>query len=690
MSFEFLIFLAGTAAIIGPIAAHLFARPRYRRIPFTMLRFLVEGQRESQSRRWFRDLFLLMLRCLAIACIALMFAGPRILTSKTDTESRPLHLLGLDDSLSTAATENGATRFSKLREAAMEYVRSAPKGDAFSLFGLASGQNVTAVDAVQAEAFISSLERPSAGPFEPMPFLAAVRAAASASEKLNAPSVFLASDFTPTTLNALIFEGKPTPVKACTTAVLGDAEALGNAAIIGARSLGASDNAILLEAIVVNYGVEASHRTVSAVADGQTLVNLPLELGPGARRVIPLELPLNDALKANACLPLELRLSEGDVLREDDSYFLAVSYAPAETRRAVLVGADARETFLLSTALTTLADQDALSPLKSETIPFSRFSPSTLRDVDTLVFCSLPSNLAANAEALAAFVQRGGRAVFFLPRTVELSVLHALAGYDIAPGHIGAVRFEAARMEASPARGAQTSTLGGDERPRAALAHYALDRILISGYHELVPGPKAEVLWQFENRAPFLVATPCGDGEVLWVNTSADDSLSDIMKSPAAIAFVDYLLGRESQVRQLSFHTGEQAALPALETEIKTAAAGQPVLLAVPNGRAENAAVVDGLLRFRIARDTGWVHSTAAPLRWAGINVPEGETDLARPAQDVIAGHMQRLFTENPEAEKSEASIDRGLTYHPLWMHLGWAAMALILLEAFVSNRIKR
>jgi hypothetical protein len=60
-------FLFGSVAVVGPIVAHLLSKPRFRRVPFTMLRFLRRGQSQSHSRRRLRDLLILLLRCAIIA-----------------------------------------------------------------------------------------------------------------------------------------------------------------------------------------------------------------------------------------------------------------------------------------------------------------------------------------------------------------------------------------------------------------------------------------------------------------------------------------------------------------------------------------------------------------------------------------------------------------------------------------------
>ena len=71
MSFAAWTFLFGIAAVAGPIFAHFLAKPRYKRIPFTMLQFLRNSQVESHSRRNLRDLLILLMRCAIIILLAL-------------------------------------------------------------------------------------------------------------------------------------------------------------------------------------------------------------------------------------------------------------------------------------------------------------------------------------------------------------------------------------------------------------------------------------------------------------------------------------------------------------------------------------------------------------------------------------------------------------------------------------------
>ncbi|MFO0906301.1 MAG: VWA domain-containing protein [Pirellulales bacterium] len=76
MNFIHLGFLAAGAAIAIPIAIHLLFRQKARVVPIGSIRFLQQVVREHQRRRRIREWLLLLLRTLAVAALALLFARP--------------------------------------------------------------------------------------------------------------------------------------------------------------------------------------------------------------------------------------------------------------------------------------------------------------------------------------------------------------------------------------------------------------------------------------------------------------------------------------------------------------------------------------------------------------------------------------------------------------------------------------
>ena len=70
------LFLLGAAAVAAPILVHLVRRTRARRIEFPALTFVRQVPQRTIRRRTFRNILLLILRCLAILLIVIAFTRP--------------------------------------------------------------------------------------------------------------------------------------------------------------------------------------------------------------------------------------------------------------------------------------------------------------------------------------------------------------------------------------------------------------------------------------------------------------------------------------------------------------------------------------------------------------------------------------------------------------------------------------
>src|SRR5215831_19793959 len=76
MSFLSPLFWLGIAAVAAPILVHLVRRTRARKIEFPALTFVRQVPQRTIRRRTFRNLLLLILRCLAILLIVIAFTRP--------------------------------------------------------------------------------------------------------------------------------------------------------------------------------------------------------------------------------------------------------------------------------------------------------------------------------------------------------------------------------------------------------------------------------------------------------------------------------------------------------------------------------------------------------------------------------------------------------------------------------------
>src|SRR3954471_3463315 len=70
------LFWLGITAVAAPILVHLVRRTRARKIEFPALAFVRQVPQRTIRRRTFRNLLLLILRCLAILLIVIAFTRP--------------------------------------------------------------------------------------------------------------------------------------------------------------------------------------------------------------------------------------------------------------------------------------------------------------------------------------------------------------------------------------------------------------------------------------------------------------------------------------------------------------------------------------------------------------------------------------------------------------------------------------
>ena len=116
-------FLAGAVAVAVPFVLHMLRREQTPALAFTAVRFLRQAPREQQRRRELRDIWLLLLRMLALIVLAISFARPYIRSGEAAASG--ITVVALDTSFSMSGKE----QFERARKAALSLVSSVPAGD---------------------------------------------------------------------------------------------------------------------------------------------------------------------------------------------------------------------------------------------------------------------------------------------------------------------------------------------------------------------------------------------------------------------------------------------------------------------------------------------------------------------------------------------------------------------------------
>ncbi len=716
MIFGYALFLLGAAAVIGPVLAHLLARPRFRRVPFTMMRFLQVGRRDAQSKNRIRNLLLLLLRASIVMVLAMLFAGPRLVSRAAVDEPRVVHYLALDDSLSMSYSD-GVVHIDRMKAAASDIIAAAGEDDRFFLYSTASGRwwrDLPPRDASRALGEISPVAaRSSLGQF-----LRELRAARERQPRDWKLSAAILSDFTPAMLDELSGHRSGASVDAADYFIASSAAPVSNAAVTGATIGAVSQDTFEISVHVTNYSPAAMTRSLEAVANGRVLATAPCVLPGGGRARVSVHLPLaalaeiSDAERSwrgaagagvgaaraggsvavpdrAVRLPLELRLAGVDGLAADDIWRTLLVMPPRTETAVVLFGSSRRELFLLRTAIEALGASDAFDAITVREVLYDSFQPTALEGARAAFFAGAPRVVTSAVTEIDTFLKGGGRAIFFVTPDCASGAFGDLAAAGAVAAVPKTLQTAPASIDGSAAAAGALTAIDGDDGAVTALSNYRLDAIPLSGYFECEHDVETAVLLRLSGGGGFLYMRRVGAGVSFLVNTSADDALGSVLKSPAASAFCRLLIGSSRSPVLAAGFCGEAVTLPATTDETRRAALGRAVWYLPPDLVAREAAVAGGSLVISETLEPGWYRALDEPARLAAANVPYGETDVTPPAVPVVARLVANVLLEEPRAGDI-VRTEAGINYRDVWRWFAWLALVLILAETVISNRTQR
>lgn len=680
MSFIEWIFLLGGLAVAGPLIAHMLAKPRYKRLPFTMLRFLQSGQAQSQSRRKLRDLLILLLRCTIIILIALLFAQPILHLRHKPKQAKHTYCLGLDNSMSTAYSDGDHSLFERVKDSAIDYIRSKEPDSLFNISALASGDWLQNLSKEQALAEINALEIESTST-NIGDFLSGLNRASRTKHPDDKMSVFVLSDFTPNTLRQFVRIADPTGMDEMDYEPILSSKTVNNAAIVDAHVINMVENTLTLSAVVVNYGEIPQKRRLTAKTGSYQSSPVNIHLLPNQRGIYQVQIDIGNTGKETSFWPVELSLSEEDGLQTDDTFYLAVSIPGQKDINVLLVSENEHEIFLLKTAMDTLSRMNKYNALRIRQVSFNKLDASDLEWADVTVCSSIRDRLGYLASNLKDFIHAGGKLICFTTKLNASDSTKQLWQRDILAALPGKCVEGRTYIQPGPCD-SQISSV--DHIAAKSLSNYRIDKILLKGYLECEPHTESRCLWQLQNGSGFVYLKPLGSGTSIFVNTSVDDSLGTLTKSNASVAFCQYLLGQNNQIGEHCFVRDEQVTLPLPNPPKKE------FWVETCDGKKRRASTTDSSLIVHDPAGIGWVKSLGKPTLYAGINLPPGETDMTQPDVEELDRVMKRVFPTNVERDVSSADVLGDKKPRSMWKILAWAIILLILIEPVIANRMRR
>jgi hypothetical protein len=684
VTFMQLIFLLGSLAVAGPIIAHLLAKPRYKRIAFTMLRFLQAGQKESQSRRRFRDLLILLLRCCIIVLIAMLFARPRLFVTRNVERSEHAYYMGLDNSLSMSYADSGGSYFDKMIRAATDYVNAADADAVFNICALATGSWKKDLTKELALYHMKSLKI-SARSADINEFLSALKAAELEKSRDGKTSVFLSSDFTPQAIGQFFTDDSVFAGEVEIKTVATD-EPVNNAAISAVTVAGAGGR-VTADVVLANYGQEAQKRKLAVRTPDTQLHSVEIELDGNRQKTVTVPLEIESLENEDEYLPLTFELSGDDGLEADDRFCVTISMPEMKSVNLLIADSGAGETFLPRVAIQRLAEMESAGVLAIRQANYDDLVNSDFDWANVIICSAIDEKLGKLSSDLKNFTAAGGKLILFANEGLS----GRAAQYLWADGLLAAMpdklvegpHYLNARSDDDP------DVTAFDSRSLRSLHNYRVKSILFKLVFECQQHPESSCLWRFGNGMGFLYCKRAGSGTAIFINTSADDSLSTLTKSGASLAFFGYLLSRGLQIQQTSFTPDQRVLLPASEME-RESAGDKKLWVEACDGSKVPAALSDSFLALADAGGVGWVRTLGKPIRYAGVNPEPGETDMTKPDARRVAAMSERVFTVAEEKGTADIRLLEEKEYKPLWRAVAWLLIGLLVLEPAVANRMKR
>jgi putative component of toxin-antitoxin plasmid stabilization module len=685
MSFLEWTFLFGSIAVAGPVLAHMLAKPRYRRLPFTMLQFLRTSQTESYSRRHLRDLLLLLMRCAIIVLIALLFAQPILYIKPKQKDVRHIYYLGLDNSTSMSYTDGSSSYFEKMKDSAVEQIVSAEADAVFNICSLVSGNWIQGLSKQQALAEVKAMKL-STGSTDVDAFLSGIRNSGRMINPADEVYVLLVSDFTSQILNQFLNVQEPAIVDNYKYEIIVSSKPINNASIIRAQAVDAAVGGLTINVSVANHNQDRQNRRITAKIGNDKVVSLDVEMPPNQVKTCLVHLDTGFNADMQLFVPVELSLSSGDGLEADDTYYLAVRMPQKRQINVLLAEAVEDEMFLLDMAMQTLSSRSSGRVMRVRRIMVGDLSTANLEWADVLVCSGITERLGTMAGDISDFTEAGGRIVFFMTGEPSAAALNQLWRLKVLP----ALPKKIIREQTYPENGPCEKEFSGvDNIAAKAIVNYRIDRIPVNAFWECQPQQDGVCLWQYQNGSGFIYYRQVGNGSSILINTSADDSLGALTKSSVSIALCQYLLGDYNHVRDYSFTCNERIVLPV--TDIDFGSERQKSLwIRDCDGSKKRAVLTDSSLLLLDPGSVGWVKTLTEPELYAGVNLPPGETDMSKPVKEQVDNAMSRIFSTGKRDNVSSADILDTKEQKPAWIVLVWVIISLLLVESFVANRLRR
>ena len=715
MSFLAPLFLAGLAALAIPVAIHLINRERKDVVEFPSLMFLQRIPYRSVRRQKLRHIFLLVLRCLALAILISAFARPFV---RRSADARPAadgarELVVLIDRSYSMGFADRTARAQAAARRAVAGVRGTDRATIIAFDAAAVALTTPTADQATLATAIGGVRPGSeATRYGPPLKLASQMLAGS---NLPRKEVVLVSDFQrlgwSTRDDVTLPSGTTlTPVDiAAGDTVLADVAV---AEVNVQRSEASERDRVVVAARLTNTGADALENAEVVLQlngrDAETKrVTVPAH-GATQVRFAAMAVPSGTSAGVVRLATSAAGLTRGNQLAANDRYFFTVS--PDASISVLVVEPPASRTNQTLYFMRALAIGDRPS-FRVDAKKVGALTPGDLDGRSLVVLDEVAPPAGALGARLREFVASGGGLLIIAGD--QLSAGLATSEWSgILPGTIGSVVDRAGEAGGTlawidydhPVFDVFNAPRSGDFATARFLRYRRLTvRIDSAASPRAQAGDSAsspQVVARFDDGAPALIERTVGRGKVLIWASTLDSYWSDLALQPVYLPFVHQLAkyaGRYSDARAW-FTAGEVLDLsrnadPSSRTANRPTG---PVVIESPSGaRSRLESAREGLVSlheqgFYEIRAEGAAKGTG---RRVAVNLDPAEANLARIDSEelkaaILAGSgSTRAGADEVRDGMTKEEEERRQT---IWWYLLAAAAILLATETILSNRLSR
>ncbi len=551
--------LFGIAGVAAPIIIHLMAAQRVKKVAWAAMRFVRESVQKNKRQLQIEDLILLALRCLLLALLAVALARPALTAAMGALgglfgSAGPAVIL-LDNSYSMSQSNGVTSRFDLAQKAAEELVDSMPGGTSVAVY-LASDVAVPLIPEPSYDLNLArKVIREAAVSDRGTSLGTAFQKAIEVLERKHGGRIYLFTDgqaagWAPLEDVTSALEAAKPGISARVVIVGEPVTAnLGVTALALASPLAPAGEPLRFEAEVTNAGTQPARgvQVRLSVDGGQAGDSAVIdELPPGEAKRVSLFAKFADAgfHTVSAEVP-------ADRLPADDARVIAVRVL--ENVGVLIVdgdpGQEAREgeSFFLRHALTPVpGEQLAGYFVKPKVVTVAEFESAKLSDYDVVVLANVAEFSPRTAEALEAYVRRGGGLVVFPGGKTNAGFYNSQLGF--LPATLGEAKGDAERQTSF-----FTLQTGDYEHPIVKLwsdpgagslgtTHFyrGFELGIRSGGEEVSP---QRVVLNYADGRPAVVEGEHGFGRVVLFSSTADTAWNDLPLRPAFVPLMQQTLG---------------------------------------------------------------------------------------------------------------------------------------------------